>query len=227
MQSQSLQGAQELLCINAEKVYDWVILQASVNQTVLAAAFDVLPIDPCAATVSGLSTRCFLVDENGDPLPTNAEVDVVEVGEREDRTFVIDGALVTLQRITFIKTLSLVVEFSGFDGTTPFVEQTSPITIEIPETIFLCAPTGTRLVVRISDVDCNVAVNCTEETLTSVDIVLNLCQSIQSVADVTLELVADFCEPRDILIEQCPNPTIPPQCPVLFPGNGDNGNGNG
>ncbi|MFD2706496.1 BMQ_0737 family morphogenetic spore coat protein [Salibacterium lacus] len=223
MENKALQGGQELLCINAEKVYDWVILQNDVNQSVLAGDLGALPIDPCGPTVSNLTADCFIVDpDSGDPLPPNAEVPVTEIGERENRTFIIDGAQVTLQKVTFIKTLSVVVEFSGFDATTPFVERTEPIEIEIPESIFLCAPEGTRLVVRLTDVECSVNTNCTNGELGSVDVVLSLCQSVQAVADVTLELTADFCQPRDILIDQCPTPVVPPQCPVLFPGeNGD------
>ncbi|SDM76326.1 hypothetical protein [Sediminibacillus halophilus] len=226
MESQSLQGAQELLCINTEKVYDWVILQANVSQNVLAAALGTLPIDPCGPTVSNLTTTCYLVDPvTGEELDLNAEIPVDELGEREDRTFVIDGALVTLQRVTFTKPLSVIVEFSGLTGTTPFVEISDPIAIDIPESLYLCAPEGTRIAVRLSDLDCSVNVNCTAGALVSVDIVLGICQSVQSLADVTIELEADFCQPRDVLVEQCPTPAIPPQCPVLFPGNGDNGNG--
>ncbi|WP_067837797.1 hypothetical protein [Amphibacillus sediminis] len=214
------QPVEELLCFNAEKVYDWVMLQETVNQTVLAADLGVLPIDPCGPTVSNLTTRCYLVDPlTGNPLPPNAEIAVVETADRQDREFIIDGTQVTLQRVSFEKTLSLVVEFSGFDGTTPFLEIGDPIEIEIPESVFLCAPEGTRLVVRVSDVTCSASINCTATTLTSVDVSLNVCQSVQSVADVTLELEASFCEPRDVLaIDECPNPIIPPQCPVVFPG---------
>ncbi|SET76973.1 hypothetical protein SAMN05216389_12636 [Oceanobacillus limi] len=230
MQEKPLQGAQELLCMNAEKVYDWVILQQELNQTATAAALGVLPIDPCDPTVSGLTTTCYLVDPvTGNQLPPNAEIPVTEVGEREDREFVVNGSLVTLQRVSFIKTLNVVVEFSGIAGTTPFVVTSDAIEVEIPESVYLCAPDGTRLIVRVSDVDCSVNVNCVGGALESVDIFLNVCQSVQSVADVTLELVADFCQPRDILVEQCPTPTIPPQCPVVFPGvvgNGTNNNDN-
>ncbi|GAA5416427.1 hypothetical protein Pryu01_01462 [Paraliobacillus ryukyuensis] len=226
MQSQSLQGAQELLCFNAEKVYDWVILQNTINQNVPAADIGVLPIDPVSPAVSNLTTRCYLVDPlTGNPLPPNAEIEVVETADRQDRMFVIDGSQVTLQRVSFEKVINVVIEFSGFDGTTPFVEISDPIEITIPESVFLCAPEGTRLVVRISDVECSASVNGTAGELVSVDLTLDLCQSVQAVADVTLELVADFCEPRDNLItEDCPNPIIPPQCPVVFPGiTGNNG----
>ncbi|OIK09664.1 hypothetical protein [Bacillus sp. MUM 13] len=216
--SYSPQPIEELLCINAEKVYDWVILQNTRSQNILAAALG-LDINVCAA--SSLSTRVFLVDAEGNPLPPNAEVTVLEPGDREERTFVIDGALVTLERVTFLKTFFVAIEFKGILGTTPFVDVSKPIAIEIPESLFLCAPDGTRLAVRISDLECAVRLNCTAgptPTLTSIDLTLTTCQSVQAVADVTIEVKAEFCQPRDILSEQCPTPAIPPQCPVLFPG---------
>ncbi|WP_053217129.1 BMQ_0737 family morphogenetic spore coat protein [Virgibacillus senegalensis] len=226
MESQSLQGAQEPLCINTEKVYDWVILQEDVSRNVLAGALGTLPIDPGGPTVSNLTTTVYLVDPaTGEELDLNEEIPIEELGERENRTFVIDGAMVTLQRVTFTRSLAVVVEFSGLTGTTPFVEISDPITIDLPESLYLCAPEGTRIAARLSDLDSSVTVNTTAGALTSIDIVLGICQSVQSLADVTIELMADFCQPRDVLVEQCPAPAIPPQCPVLFPGNGDNGNG--
>lgn len=208
----------EILCINAEKVYDWVILQATANTTVLAADLGGLPVDPCGATVSNLTTECFLTDAAGNRLTPNSPIAVTETRDREDRPFIIDGTEVVLQNVAFQKTVYVVVEFSGLDGTTPFVEQSAPITLDIPESLFMCAPVGTDLVVRMSDIECSVRLNCTGTALTSVDVALNLCQSVQSVAGVTVEIEADFCQPRDILTEQCPAPIIPPQCPVLFPG---------
>jgi len=218
MSKEPSQIPQELLCINAEKVYDWVILQATIDNNVLAADLGPLPIDPCAPTVSNLTTNCFLADVNGNPIPLNSEIPVTEVGERQDRDFIIDGAQVSLQNVSYQETIYLVVEFSGLNATTPFIEQSPPIPIELPDSVFLCAPEGTSLVVRLTDLDCNVGVNCTGGALTSVDIRVNLCQSVQAVTNVTVELVADFCEPRDIITEQCTTPLIPPQCPILFPG---------
>ncbi len=218
MKNKPSQIGQELLCINAEKVYDWVILQGNVNTTVQAADLGGLTIDPCGAAVSNLTTECFLTDVAGNRLTPNDIIDITETRDRDDRPFIIDGAEVMLQNVSFQKTLYVVVEFSGLNGTTPFIEQSPPIPVTIPESLFMCAPDGTDLVVRITDVDCSVRLNCTGTTLTSVDISLNVCQSVQSVTNVTVELVTDFCEPRDILTEQCPSPMIPPQCPVLFPG---------
>ncbi|HLR74067.1 MAG TPA: hypothetical protein VK077_02280 [Virgibacillus sp.] len=209
--------AEEILCINTEKVYDWVVLQSSINNTFTAADLG-FTVNPCDPTISNLVTECFITDVNGIPLPLNGEVAVTEVGDRQDRVFVIDGTQVTLQNVSFLKTLYVVVEISGLDGTQPFLDRSQPIPIEIPESLFLCAPEGTDLVVRLTDVECSVRVNCTAGALTNVDVYLNLCQSVQAVTNVTVEVAADFCQPRDIITEQCPPPTIPPQCPILFPG---------
>src|SRR5690625_6007694 len=100
MSKEPPQIPQELLCINAEKVYDWVILQATIDNNVLAADLGPLPIDPCAPTVSNLTTNCFLADVNGNPLPLNSEIPVTEVGERQDRDLIIDGAQVRSEEHT-------------------------------------------------------------------------------------------------------------------------------
>ncbi|PLR76582.1 hypothetical protein CU633_14615 [Bacillus sp. V3-13] len=207
----------ELLCINTEKVYDWVVLQSAVSKCIPAHALH-LDTDVCKAR--NLKTRCILVDpKTGYPLAYNSEIKVVETGERDDRPFVIDKDLVELQRVTFTKKLCLVIEFSGIIDKVPFVEVSKPITIEMSESLFLCAPRGTRLVVKLADSDCTVRLNCDDEKdeLLSVDLTLNVCQSIQSLADVTIELFAAFCLPRDILTEQCPAPKIPKQCNTVFP----------
>jgi len=217
MGTQPDQIGSELLCINTNKVYDWVILQANINNTILAADLGALPVDPCDAAVSNVTTNCYLVDVAGNPLPPNREIAVVETNDRQDRTFMVDGNQVVLQKVTFQSTVYVVVEIRGLNGTTPFVEQTAPMPIEIPESIFLCAPEGTDLVVRLSDIECNVVLNCTGTALGSIDVSLSLCQSVQSVTNVTVELPANFCQPREAFTEQCSTPIIPAQCPVVFP----------
>ncbi|MEI3614750.1 hypothetical protein [Pseudogracilibacillus sp. SO30301A] len=208
----------EMLCINTDKVYDWVILQANINNTITAADLGVLPVDPCDPAVTNLTTECYLVDAAGNRLPPNQEIAVMETNDRQDRTFLVDGKQVLLQKVTFQSTVNVVVEIRGLNGTTPFVEQTAPIPIEIPESIFLCAPEGTDLIVRLSDIECNVVLNCAGGALGSVDVSLNLCQSVQTVTNVTVELPASFCQPREVFTEQCSTPIIPAQCPVVFPG---------
>lgn len=212
----------ETLCMNTEKVYDWVVLQSNINNTFTTDDLGTLAVNPCDPTVTNLTTECFITDVNGVPIPLNGEITVTETSDRQDRMFMIDGIEATLQNVSFLETLYIVIEFTGITGTTPFVEQSQPIPIEIPESLFLCAPEGTDLVVRLTDVECSARVNCTAAgALTNVDVFLNLCQSVQAVANVTIEVDASFCQPRDIITEQCPTPTIPPQCPIIFPGQGE------
>ncbi|MFB1050267.1 hypothetical protein [Paraliobacillus sp. JSM ZJ581] len=219
MQGLSLNGGQELVCFNAEKVYDWVVLQTTLNQNIPQSDITGITINPCAASITNLLTRCYLVDQYGNPLPQNDEIEVEETEDRQDRKFIIDDNKVKLQRVSFDKKIYVVIEFRGLDGGYKFIETSDPIELTIPESAYLCAPEGTRLIVRISDVNCSASVKCTEFALESVDVSLDICQSVQTVADVTLELVANFCEPRDNILEElCPNPVIPPQCPVVFPG---------
>src|SRR5690625_1920821 len=107
MEKQPKQIIEELLCINTDKVYDWVILQSNVNTNVLAADLGGLPIDPCGPTVSNLTTECYLTDAAGNRLGPNSVIDVVETRDREDRAFIIDGTEVILQNVAFQKTIFL------------------------------------------------------------------------------------------------------------------------
>jgi hypothetical protein len=211
MQAKNLKGGQELLCINTEKVYDWVINEAS---------FDLTLDDVELPFVNGTQLTCDDIDSVTCEVETNES----EILNREDRPFIIDGTQITLQLVTIQKNFEVTI----------FVNTTTGATVEAGtfpftrcEQVVLCAPEGTDVEVTFTDVDCFVCVfNCDDVTPgvgIDLGITVRLCQSIQSVFPVTLELVADFCQPRDILpfTPVCPTPTIPPQCPVLFPTTGD------
>lgn len=224
MQEKPLRGAQELLCINTEKVYDWILEEATVSRTLAIGDLGTLPVGVDGAILCDPLARIqitpMLTDATGAPLPLNSEVTVVESLPRIDRQFEVDGALVTLQRVTFTKTVYVVLEISGVNPTTgtPFTFRTPPIPFVVTESAFLCAPAGTTLVVRITDFEAQTIVNCTAGAFVGLGISIVVCQSIQTVTPVTLELTAEFCAPREALIENCPPPLIPPQCPIVFPG---------
>ncbi|WP_433747443.1 hypothetical protein [Falsibacillus pallidus] len=222
MKAQPLCGAQELLCINAEKVYDWVILQSSDSRTVIEIFFPENGFNPCAPGVSNLVTTCILTDASGTPVSLSSPnaLTVEEIGTRDSREFIVDGAVVTLQNVSWVKSIYIVLEYTGIFEAAPFVFRSQPVLFEIPESAFLCAPEGTDLLVRLTDFNCRTRFNCLSEFNSSVDVFLTICQSVQTFANVTLELEAEFCQPRDIINEQCPSPVIPPQCPVIFPANG-------
>ncbi|SFJ75304.1 hypothetical protein SAMN04487936_10448 [Halobacillus dabanensis] len=223
MQAKNLTGGQELLCINTEKVYDWIINEASFDLTVDDLE---LPVGP-----DGTPLECDDIEiDTVTCTVAPTEDDPIEVLGRVDQELMVDGTLLTLQIVNIRKNfevtifVDLVPELGG--GTV----EVGTATFTRCEQVLLCAPEGTDVDVTYTDLDCFVCTatcveNGTEADELDVTVTVRLCQSIQSTFDVTLELVADFCQPRDILpIPPCPAPTIPPQCPVLFP-NGDDDNG--
>lgn len=210
MQANQVNGDGELLCINTEKVYDWILNEATFDLTIDDIE---LPI------VNGTQLTCDDIDTVTCEVETNA----TEVLNREDRPYVIDGTPITLQLVTIQKNFDVTIIINTTAGQT--VEAgTFPFTR--CEQVVLCAPDNTSVNVTYTDVDCFVCVfNCDDVTpgvgTLDVGVTVRLCQSIQSTFPVTLEIFADFCEPREVLpiVSGCPAPTMPPQCPVLFPNN--------
>ncbi|SER76375.1 hypothetical protein SAMN04487944_109169 [Gracilibacillus ureilyticus] len=225
MQAKNLPGGQELLCINTEKVYDWILNEATFD---LALNNLDLPLNPA----TGVQLECDDIDLDTVTCAVDpAEVDPIVVTGRENQVFNIDGEDVTLQIVNIRKNfdvtifVNLVAALGGTRvevGTVPFTRC---------EQVILCAPTGTDIDVTYTDLDCFVCTaSCDPGTTTEIDeldvtVTVRLCQSIKSTFPVTLELVAEFCQPRDILpFPPCPAPTMPAQCPVVFPTNtGNNG----
>ncbi|MDQ6600737.1 hypothetical protein [Bacillus salipaludis] len=207
MKVKNLSGGQELLCVNVDKVYDWVTSQASVNLPGTTITFPAGVADPCAAGTNILDIT--------------AEVTVgavTEVGDRVNRTFIINGAEVTLQRVTIVKSLSIAVTVSALTALGAQITVTGvPIPATVTESYFLCAPEGTAINVSAYDTESSVSGACVAGVGLVVDIAAVICQSIQVTAPVTIELTADFCAPRENIIAACPAPAIPPQCPVVFP----------
>lgn len=203
MKGQSLKGGQELLCVNVDKVYDWIINQAPVNLVNQALTFPTN--SPCQTGFVITGSTCDVVQSS-----------VVEVGPRTNRTFVIGGAEVTLQRVNLLKTLSVTVTVTGTLAGADFTLVSAPVTTTVNESFFLCAPEGTTVDVTVTDVECGATVTCTGTAATA-NISAIICQSIQVVAPVTIELTAAFCNPRENFIATCPAPAIPPQCPTVFP----------
>ncbi|MGP4072101.1 hypothetical protein ACTWQB_06065 [Piscibacillus sp. B03] len=208
MKPSNLNGGQELLCINTEKVYDWIINDANFD---INLASITLPEGVLCDVVNDIDVTCNVI-------PTG-----VEIVDREDQEFTIDGVDITLQVVTISKGFTVELEFPVLDGVEVFTRAFTRT-----EQVVLCAPEGTEIDIEFTEEECTiVSIDCDPDALTfDATISVRLCQSIQSVYDVTLELVADFCQPREEVIlptGPCPLPTVPPQCPELFPANGENG----
>ncbi|MFG6115337.1 hypothetical protein ACGTN9_09100 [Halobacillus sp. MO56] len=225
MQAKNLTGGQELLCINTEKVYDWVINETTFDLTLGDLE---LPIGP-----TGDPIECDDIVDNGVTCEVApAEVDPIVVLGRVDQEFVIDGTTVTLQLVNIQKNFDVTVFVELLPELGGATIEVGTVSFTRCEQVILCAPEGTDVDVTFTDLDCFVCTaicveNGTEvDELTDITVSVRLCQSIQSTFEVTLELVADFCAPRDMLpIPPCPAPTMPPQCPVIFPSGDDGDNG--
>jgi hypothetical protein len=211
------------IAISADKVFDWVYLRSLFNRRFTAEDIRGLVGDPgfnvCDPVVDDLEVRCYLSDADRNPLPLNTNV-AAESSERVDRDFYIEGKRVTLQRVSLVKSFFLVIEFSFLQASTRRVVSTPAIPITIPESVYLCAPDGTEVVALLADYDCNVQVICTGAagtTFGGVDVMIELCQSIQSLANVVIEVDADILEAREAIDAVCPPMGGPVPCKNIFP----------
>ncbi|HLR20787.1 MAG TPA: hypothetical protein VK087_02150 [Tissierellaceae bacterium] len=216
MSKTNKQNISETFNINAEKIYDWIVGDATGSTNILVGD---LPI-ALPANATNVDANCILTDEDGDPIPVNTVVDIEEITPRQDRQVDRQGEIITLQRVRFRKTLYAVLEVSGVNPGTGnlFLITSDPIPFNFVETAFLCAPEGTTISVRISDFSCLAVINRDDTgAITDFDIELFTCQSIQSITPISINVPADLSTPREELVEQCGAPISPPQCNTVFP----------
>ncbi len=148
------------------------------------------------------STICHLSDCHGNLVSLNDDCFMTckELTCPEDRVTVpvINqlGKTVFLQRVDLLKQGFICIQFINHNGKTclkciiPFYEVDS---------VVLCAPQETEINCTITNVDCKAHVipsvynnmHCIEAV-----IILSICQSISSVADVFIELNGTICRPR-------------------------------
>jgi hypothetical protein len=226
MDYRSVSGGQETICIRVPKVFDWVIRQADTLVSVLAD-----DVFTCASgiTVCDLGPNptltCFLSDANGNPVDPAAPgsivcTEVIQPGGRETRTVQLpNGETVQLQKVKVLKEGFVAVTATG-NGMTC---HTTGIQFVIVEKFFLCAPPGTTVHCTITDFECDASlINCGAVASPSpanpplLEIHVNMCQSIEMEADVKLEIIANFCMPRQELANACVVTQLP-QCPAVFP----------
>lgn len=209
-------GRRDPLCVNVNKVYDWIVESSTSSTTV--PVID-LPI-PLAADATDMEVNCILTNSAGLPLPLNTELEVTETSPRVDHQFTIGGRPVVLQQVSFTKTLYVLLKITGVvpETGTPFVITTNPISFTFMETAFLCAPAGTLLAVRVSNFN-SLSVVERDETaaITGFGLNISICQSIQTIAPVTVELDAHHCRPRPPVMESCGKPEVPQDCNRVFP----------
>ncbi|ACA41890.1 hypothetical protein ACE1MS_21070 [Lysinibacillus sp. fkY74-1] len=209
MQEHMPSQAQELICINVDKVYDWIVKEMSFDISPTGAI--TFPGVTAATDLTGAIVTCRVI-----PAATNPIV----ILNRENRQFSIDGSTVCLQHLNIQKNFILTIVVTLPNGT---MFTSAEIPVSRCEQVTLCAPKGTDVEILYTDLDCFV---CTTGTLTAaagaitfsaLTITVAVCQSIQSTFPVTVEFLATFCEPRADLPFTCPTAVRPQQCPVIFP----------
>ena len=238
MQENTLSHARELICINVEKVYDWVMKELS---------FEFSPKNPIffkglPGHVSDHDLRDARVTCQVRPDEENAVV----ILKRENRRFTVDGESVTLQQLTIKKNFIVTICLTLTNGMTHNSEE---IKISRIEHVVLCAPKGTNIDVTYTDLDCFVsstgAITRKEGhghghdkdkdkdkdhdhghghghghfvNFENLSISVSICQSIQSTFPVTVEFLADYCEPRsELSLSSCSPTGRPGNCSVVFP----------
>ncbi|MEK5330880.1 MULTISPECIES: hypothetical protein [unclassified Lysinibacillus] len=209
MQDNMPSQARELICINVDKVYDWIVKEMS---------FDISPTG--AITFPGVTPATVLTGATVTCRVTPAATNPIVILNRENRQFSIDGATVCLQHLNIQKNFILTIVVTLPTGA---VLTSSEIPVSRCEQVTLCAPQGTDVEILYTDLDCFV---CTTGTLTAgtgtitfsaLTITVAVCQSIQSTFPVTVEFLANYCEPRADLPFSCPSTVRPKQCSVIFP----------
>ncbi|MBE1556783.1 hypothetical protein [Sporosarcina limicola] len=209
MQEKKPCHGQELICINVDKVYDWIVKEKS---------FDISPTG--AISFPGITPTTSLVGATVTCEVTPAASNPIVILHREDRPFCIDGKTVCLQQLNIQKNFVVTIIVTLPNGT---MFRSSHIPVSRCEQVTLCAPEGTDVEITYTELNCFV---CTTGTLTpgtgtitfsALTISVATCQSIQSTFPVTVEFLADYCEPRDDLPTACPPPIRPQQCSVVFP----------
>src|SRR5690554_4752783 len=203
----AIKDNKQFVTINTEKVYDWIVTETDFDLTLvnepLPAGLDFGDFDPDEVTVE--------VD--------SAAVEPFEILSREERTFVVGDTEMELHVINLRKNLIATLSFPTAVG----IEE-----LEIPfsrnEQIVLYAPEDTAIDVMFTEIDSFLATLDVDPGDTAVgptfDAVINvrICQSIQSTYPVTLEVLALYSQPRELLpVQPCPPPTRPPQNPDIFP----------
>ncbi|WP_303447805.1 S-Ena type endospore appendage [Oceanobacillus profundus] len=142
------------------------------------------------------SLDCYLTDPYGnrfDAFSPDA-IECVEIpqdnGRKNEKLLISNGHFVTLQRVILRKKGCLAVEFKRNGQLCKIL-----VPFKFKEQLFLCAPEGTRIKCEISAVDC-LAIIQENGSGAWIEVIINVCQSIQSEVDITTVLEGELCKPR-------------------------------
>ncbi len=203
-------------CISVDKIYDWVTIETNQIQEIPIPPTQLVPIE--AALDDG---HQLLITGNID-LPDGVDSSIVSIVRK---IIIIDGQPVEVGCTQILKTVTINVNV--YDITVGGIEPiaTFSSTFQILERAGLCFPepfTSDNIILNV--------LNAQALSLSAVPVNGNLvfeigiCQELQVLTRVSLEILARFCEPRDNTIDcgnsifGCSVPAFPTQCPIIFPG---------
>lgn len=209
-------------CIRVQKVYDWTTAQTQDQREICPPLECITALEAFIAANPGVFIQASCTAPIPDlslpiapgPAPTFCPSDqlcCLEIG-REDVTLT-DGT--QAQLVATVSSVPLHIELSS--NSTIICEFDTHV--KLFEKNVLCAPTGTQVLCRITQIICDAVLLNPDQIVVNVSI----CKELQVEAEVKLEVIASFCRPRapiapDILPLPCPPVgQFPPQCPSIFP----------
>jgi hypothetical protein len=218
-------------CIRVQKVYDWIVATNRDRNKVAIPDTCRAAVDAALAAGNALRIECIEPDVPPTfplipkPQPTPApgsgfRCDVISI--RRPVTVNVNGRLVeaAVVRVLFTVTLTIVV----IDETTGVELCRFPVIVRFDDEFVLCVPEPLgreNILCRITAIDCTPTMNVLLGDM--IELEVTICKEIQVEAEVKLEVLAKFCQPRPIIPIppernfQCPPFNFPPQCPDLFP----------
>lgn len=215
-------------CIRVQKVYDWVV-SANRYQNKIQIPSDCLEqVNQAIQAGQNITVQCVepvvpptfpLIPK---PQPTQGPEFYCRIVSIRRENMLIGGNVVRVGIVRFLFSATVLIRIFA-DGT---LLCEFPVTVQFDEEIVLCLPEPldeNNILCRITAIECTPL-----EPILGGQILLDvaICKEIQVEAEVKLEVLAKFCQPRpnDIPVPtpapsafQCPPIVFPAQCPEIFP----------
>ncbi|MDV2685092.1 hypothetical protein RYX56_11985 [Alkalihalophilus lindianensis] len=212
------------LCINAEKVFDWVIRPVDIQtktfcgeelEELFGESRDLLEDGLCDFLEEnpGITTECKVLEQC-----LEAKEIIQPNGRQKIEVTLPSGEEVKLHKVKIL--VSGKVKVFIFDGK-QCVSESRVIDFCTTQTFFLCAPKGTCVYARVLEGECDAELICCNDTA-HLNIDIDFCLDVHATDFVKLEIEGAYCKPRnefpisDIVV--CRPEKSPPQCPLIFPG---------
>ena len=202
-------------CILVDKIYDWVLLETDQIQEIP------IPVSSIAIVEEAMENQHPLLITGTIELPDGITTSIASIIRKK---VIVKGRPVEVGCAQILKTVT--VNITVYDLVEEDIILSFSSTFQILERAGLCFPepfTSDNVIINISSAEA--------VSLSSIPVNGNLifeigiCQELQVTTQVSLEVLASFCQPRDNTItcdtnlSSCIRPTFPEQCPIIFPGN--------